>query len=543
MTRSLIYGLTASVAMIFLSACGDDIGTRDASIIPRMDGGSCWFEPDQIECSGTCVNPDTDVDHCGACDNPCTAGPNQSSTCIAGSCGFSCDVGFADCNDDPADGCEVDLQADESHCGSCGNACSAPANATAACTDRLCEVICNDGYRLIGSECEVVPTVPTGVSAGARHTCAALSNGQIQCWGYNYEGGLLGTATSERCTVETGTFLCSTTPVTVASPAEVRGPYEFGTDVQVSVGGYFSCALRATGQVECWGSSGYGQLGRMATDELPTSNPAPVSGISTATAISTGGRWACAVLAGGQVQCWGYNQAGELGATTAERCSILDREPVACSTTPVPVWGIADATAISSGSWHTCAVLSSGQVRCWGDNPDGQLGDGTSNPSMGIPVTVVGVNTATAIAAGRHHTCALLSSGEVKCWGRNNNGQLGDGGSGEFSLAVTVSGIRDAVAISAGNYHTCAVLLSGQVQCWGQNYRGQLGDGVTRGFSTMPVPVAGIDDAVAIAGGNYHSCAVLGHGQVWCWGRNDLGQLGDGSRNERDTPTSAALGR
>ncbi len=183
----------------------------------------------------------------------------------------------------------------------------------------------------------------------------------------------------------------------------------------------------------------------------------------------------------------------------------------------------AEATSVVAGLVHSCAAFKSGRVKCWGDNSLGQVGNAADTTT---PVTVGGITTAVSLSAGLYHTCAVLSGGTVQCWGYNGFGQLGNKSSGSSVTApVTVSGITDATAIAGGFYHSCAVLAKGTVQCWGHNDRGQLGNGTTQD-SVTPVTVDGITTATAIAAGFSHTCAVLSTGGVQCWGDNAKGQLG-----------------
>jgi alpha-tubulin suppressor-like RCC1 family protein len=206
----------------------------------------------------------------------------------------------------------------------------------------------------------------------------------------------------------------------------------------------------------------------------------------------------------------------------------------------VSVSDISTATAIAVGDEHSCALLSDGTVKCWGLNFAGELGDGTNNYNSNNPVSVSGISNAKAIAAGGSHSCALLSNGTVKCWGRNEHGELGNGTTGDSTNSntpVSVSGISNATAIAAGPADTCAVLSDGTAECWGFNASGQLGNGTTTDSAT-PVSVSGITNAAAISAGAYHSCALLSDGTVKCWGFNGAGELGNGTFTDSLSPVS-----
>ena len=313
--------------------------------------------------------------------------------------------------------------------------------------------------------------------------------------------------------VATGTFSDSTTQALESVLTAISASY------------YNGCMLLASGHVQCWGYNQDGELGNGTN--TPSFSPVTVSGISTATALATGYYGSCALLANGQVKCWGSNLYGQLGNNTITQ-----------SNTPVTISGIGGATAIAMGYGHTCALLSDKTVKCWGYNHYGQLGDGTTTqPST--PVTVIGISTATAITAGDRHSCARLSSGEVQCWGGNTYGQLGDGTTTQSSTPVTVIGISAATAITAGYRHSCARLSSGEVRCWGGNAYGQLGDGTTT-QSITPVTVSGITTAAEIVAGYNHSCARLSSGQAQCWGANQYGQLGDTTTTQSTTPVTVS---
>jgi alpha-tubulin suppressor-like RCC1 family protein len=278
--------------------------------------------------------------------------------------------------------------------------------------------------------------------------------------------------------------------------------------VDVAVGGAHSCALQAKGSVRCWGFNAYGQVGNGSTSTAVIS-PITVSGLSDGVALSAGYSHMCVLQSGGTVRCWGNNKYNQLGNS-----STVD------SSTSVPVTGVKDAIALTTGGQglHTCALQASGSVRCWGWNFSGQLGDGGTT-DRGTSVAVSGMNDAVALAAGYAHTCALQPTGSVRCWGRNASGQLGNGGNiADSTSPVVVTGLSDAIAVATGSSHTCALQASGSVRCWGNNTDGQLGNGSTTASNTS-VAVTGLTDAVALSAGYSYSCALQASGNVRCWGK------------------------
>jgi hypothetical protein len=197
------------------------------------------------------------------------------------------------------------------------------------------------------------------------------------------------------------------------------------------------------------------------------------------------------------------------------------------------VAGVSAARAVAAGEAHTCALERSGNVRCWGSGEQGQLGWGPlrgTARARRIP-SLTGVR---ALAAGGDHTCAIREDGRVSCWGRKDRGQLGDGTTLPTTGIVEVRGLRDATVLAAGEDHTCAVDARRRLFCWGDNDWGELGDGTTRSAAEpVPVPIGAV---AAIAVGKGFTCAALASGEVHCWGRADRGQLGDGTRQARARP-------
>ncbi|TXD41283.1 hypothetical protein FRC96_04685 [Lujinxingia vulgaris] len=181
---------------------------------------------------------------------------------------------------------------------------------------------------------------------------------------------------------------------------------------------------------------------------------------------------------------------------------------------------------LALGYSHTCARRADGSVYCWGRNDDGRLGDGGSSDRV-TPTAVVGLDDAVQISAGGYHTCAIRENGTVVCWGDNADGQLGNGTGVGSRLPTPVPGLTNVTAITTGTWHTCAVTGRGAAYCWGQNNYGQLGDGRAVGSSSPVLVSIGLSDATRIDAANFHTCARRNNGALVCWGRNTYGELGD----------------
>ncbi len=244
------------------------------------------------------------------------------------------------------------------------------------------------------------------------------------------------------------------------------------------------------------------------------------------TAVSAGGVHTCALLDTGRVSCWGTNVKGALGDGTTE----LREHP-----TPVALSGA--AVEIALGLSHSCARLADGTVQCWGGNGAGQLGDGSTTDRT-KPVAIA-LRDVVQISLGSTHSCARLTDKSMWCWGENAGGQLGDGTKTPRTTPTRVASLPNVAAIAVGGRHSCALLEDGSAKCFGSNDHGQLGDATTEG-RPLPTTVGLPSKAVAIFAGDAHSAALLSDGSAWCWGANKSGQLGDKSLVDRPTPVSLA---
>lgn len=344
------------------------------------------------------------------------------------------------------------------------------------------------------------------IAAGGEHSCM-LESGAVECWGAN-DSGQLGD----------GTQTMRLAPVPVAGlPGGVEA---------LTAGRFHTCALLTGGAVSCWGDNRFGQLGDGTG--VDRSRPTPVVGLGgRATAIAAGSYHTCALLTDGSVECWGDNTTAQLAD------AYLDESRV-----PQPVEGLpARATAIASGTDHTCALVETGAVDCWGWNLFGQLGYGDAFTVRILPVPVSGLGGALGVDGGFAHTCAVTADGGVECWGLNASGQVGDGTTKDRALPAQVFGAPHGVtAITSGYFYNCA-LAGGSVSCWGRNAADEIGDGKMVDRKT-PVVVKGLDSVASMSAGGYHTCALVSPSGFRCWGSNHYGQLGNGRKtNELEMNT------
>lgn len=474
--------------------------------------------------------------------------------------------------------------------------------------------VCDAGYEREGLQCYSTSPI-VDVAAGDAHTCALRADGTVGCWGWNMDSAL----------GDGG--LVEDSPIPLSVPGITNA-------IAIGAGGHASCALLANRTVKCWGFLGGGRA---------ESSPVLIEGLTNVVSLAVGGPTTCAVLEDGTAYCWGalsptdnivslapirvsrdsgpkvrsmfagygriwailtddtLHALADSGDVLSEEvlldqalrfsvgangkappCVVMQDGSVRCpeanGTGVGAPWsfpaltGYADVLALGRGVGFRCGVRGDGGVLCSGSNNYGELCDGTYT-SRDTPLSAVGLSNTTKIAASWFHACAIDQAGKLRCWGTDSHGALGDGRdefpieipniteAKEVCLGSESACVLDAasnlscwgngyssstpklwlsgVSSCSGGSTTCAVMQDGTVHCWGSNEQGQLGDG-TKVSRTLPSPVLDLSGVTQVAAGT-HSCAVRVDGSVVCWGKNDLGQVGDGTSVERLSP-AAVLG-
>jgi hypothetical protein len=573
-------------------ACGTSCSAAAPLCAATSAGAhSCVSEcvaPSPTKCGETCVDTMSSTAHCGGCNMPCAQVTRGSPTCGGGQCGFTCNSGYHKCgsqclaNDSagscgssctpctsPSNGtatcsaatsCDFSCNTNFHRCGasclpnnavsSCGSACTpctAPANATATCSAAgACDFTCNTNYHRCGNvcvpddsisqcgaSCQVCPGAPDGVpecaagacrvrcsaggslvngactparpakrvAVGEDTSCAILNDDTVRCWGNNQN--LQNLITHQLGPQASG--LTSSTPMPIAGLAGV-------TDI--GMGQHHVCAVSA-GTVYCWGGNEYGQLGPMASGLSNSASPIAVPGVSSVLQLS-GSMWETAALvSGGTLSSWGAVGSGVVythhGAASVTRMSY-------------------------SGNTNACERLSSGAVRCFGDNTYGTLGvDPASLARSATPVTIAGVPSATDVSLGSYSGCAVTAAGKVWCWG--NYAMTGPHQSGTTTARpAELPGISNARGVAVGYTSTCAWTSDGAAYCWGDNVTGKLGQPTSLAESRTPLQVPALADVVELAVGNHHVCARTTRGWVKCWGNAYYGNLGPTATGNSSAP-------
>lgn len=331
-------------------------------------------------------------------------------------------------------------------------------------------------------------------------------------------------------------------PVAGAAPAQ--GAPEGTADwVQVSSGYYHSCGVRNTGRLYCWGEGNRGQLGNGGTS--PVAVPTQVAGNATDwRSVSAGSKWTCAIKTNGTLWCFGRDDFGQLGNGPGGG-DVL---------TPVQIGSATDWKSVSAGLGETtCGRRANKRIYCWGRDNNGQVGNGPGGFGNVESPTAVGTNADwTMVSTGGYHTCGRRSNGRLYCWGDDQDGAVGDGGGlpgTDRSSPTQVAGARtDWTSVASGITHTCARRTSGRLFCWGSDLAGAIGNGPPTDFSAVAAPVqvaGGATDWKAVYAGSYVTCATKVSGRLYCWGDDVEGQNGKGAlapSGRRSSPTQVAGG-
>jgi alpha-tubulin suppressor-like RCC1 family protein len=357
------------------------------------------------------------------------------------------------------------------------------------------------------------PLIFRYVDAGSYHACGITTSEQEYCWGFN-EDGQAGTGT-----------ISTVAPITQVSS---------NLTARMSSGGrYHTCEVTLSGDIWCAGSNSVGQVTGEPSSPVTTFTNDNWSISTSFRVVQAGLLHSCALSLSSQIWCWGSNGEGQIGVS-----------PVITPGASLDPSYVGDGfSAVTTTGLHTCAITTSGAAECWGWGTSGQLGDG-ADTSSGIPVAVAGghlfrinpvieqapdpdfyIPGQSFISAGYAHTCGITTASAAFCWGENENGQLGTGGTTDANAPAPVAGGLQFKAISAGYRHTCAITLTGAAYCWGDNALGELGDGTTTD-RLVPTAVAGGLAFMSISAGDTFTCGVTTEGAAYCWGDNEYGQLG-----------------
>lgn len=475
--------------------------------------------PDPASGLGACRLPD---------ETTCTASCPVGTSCVGGTCavacssdvtclGTVCDLTSAYCIEPVTTDAGAPLD------GGVPLDTAVPSDVPGADAPLDC-ASCGSGL-CVSEVCDPV----VAIAGGAFFSCLRRASGAVDCAGSDASGSLGDGATSW--------------------PGDLRPTYAPVAGglvaTALSVGWEHACVI-AGGAVWCWGRGDFGQIGAMAASEAPVR----VLAADTAdpyVAIAAGGYHTCVLHDSGVIDCFGRNDLGQLGDGTAHGpCqSELD-----CTTTPVRVVSITDATAIDAYRFDTCAIREDGTLYCWGGDEAGVLGgattsttctradDGAAIDCSRSPLLVPGLTNVTDVSIAGEHGCAI-ADGELACWGQSDHGRLGVPPDSSVHGAAPVTLPAAPADVEVGGYHTTVRLVDGRVFSFGLNDDARLGvPAGSPAASATPLEVPGLGDVETIASGSFHTCALDDTHVVSCWGLDEQGQLGDGAAGVGSTPTA-----
>lgn len=502
------YELNADGMCQSIGPCAEDpnICGAGGTCVPEVEGYSCTCAPGyELNSDGACE----DINECS--DNPGICGPGGTCTNTPGSHTCACAPGYqlnanGVCED-------VDECADNPVlCGTGGICTNTPGGHTCAC---------EPGYALNASG--VCESVVFMIDAGEEHVCG-IAQGQLFCWGDNLHR-----------TARLGLGENVSVPTNRARRVGTRSDWEW-----ISAGEVHTCGI-AGGELFCWGF-GQGRLGDGGSD--PSATPKKIGARADWTRVSAGRLHTCGV-AGGELFCWGEDATGQLGLGVGNNGETR--------LTPTQVGGRTDWKEISAGSYHTCGIAGDGYAFCWGYNQFYGLGDGTTVDRY-EPTQLTTTRRWRKIDAGLDHSCAIgdvraggpvpfsggIGMGHLYCWGDNSIGQIGDGSHTDSPTPKRIgSSISGWEALGVGEGHSCAI-AQGQLYCWGVNHQCQIGNATCNPSMVLnPTRVgASLDDWHMATAANQHTCGIATDtNSFYCWGYNNVSQLGVGHTSQRQTPT------
>lgn len=375
------------------------------------------------------------------------------------------------------------------------------------------------------------------VSLGGEHTCVLLTSNRVRCWGFN-SFGQLGILSTE----------------TMGDNEDPYATVDLGDEVVVQIGAGFqhTCVLLSDGKVRCWGRGSEGQLGYGhkksigldVVDSTLSVGYVDVGGVVRE--LSAGGGSTCVVLVDGKVRCWGQGGGGKLGLGSS--VNVGDDE-LPSSVPPVDLGEPARHVVVSHV--HTCAILESGKVKCWGANSGWQLGGGFSSEFESVPQTanLKKGDVVEELSLGLNHTCARLDDGTVKCWGEGKFGQMGNAYKATISQPYnsnTLTFSSPVVQLVSGGDYSCARLSDQTLRCWGSgNYLGYGLSGKHLGDDELATDLPEVplgQKVVWVKAGRSHTCALSPDGSLRCWGNNQFGKLGLGHTESVGYDKPASVG-
>jgi alpha-tubulin suppressor-like RCC1 family protein len=345
----------------------------------------------------------------------------------------------------------------------------------------------------------------SSISGNYEHTCGIRHGGKLYCWGSDSQG-------------EVGDG-----PADLAVSPRRIGTFEDWANV--STGLAHTCGVRTNGKLYCWGANWNGQLGNGSTN--PSDVPLRIGTSEDWANVSTGQGHTCGVRTTGELYCWGSDNHGQVGDGGG-----FDPNSI---TSPKRIGTFEDWANVSAGAAYTCGVRKNGKLYCWGYDDRGQVGDGDATPAADAPRRIGAGEDWARVSTGRSHSCGVRKDGRLYCWGWDEFGQVGDGGSDTTAIKTPrrIGSHEDWATVDAADGHTCGVRTNGNLYCWGSNGAYKLGNG-SGGDEDTPKRVGDFADWTTASAGGSYSCGIRHGGKLYCWGSDGNYQLGNGDDRQTE---------